>query len=474
MMRFFLLGWSATVLMLAPAEAQIRKFPYEGLIESDDAYVRSGPGKQFYPTTQLKRGDRVKVFRHDPGGWYMVAPPAGSFSWIRAEYIQKTGPNRGLITENNVIVRVGSTFGDETRQVEQVRLSKNDQVEILEEKALATSNGPVRHYKITPPTGEYRWVSGKYVTPVDQIVRSQQDQNPFAIPSQAKKSLPTEATAQKLTAGTPNVFESSQKKSSDDAAIRRRGPDPAVLTAQRDQLDTLDRQFREMVNGRTSDWDFTALEQGYQQLQQAAALPAMAHQIDLRFAAIGRYRKIKTEYDELIKLTTETRQRDAQLMSIQREQSQPTPTPNTSTPERNEPLVPIPDPFATQPEQVPDPVELPGLELPSESASPAVPRQPQPTPAPAPPRAPQTRGPVPRFDGAGIVQRAAAAGTGTPAYVLVTPQGRVLAYLQPVQGLNLEPYVGKAMGIYGQRSFRQDLRVDMIIVRSLTPVRLAP
>lgn len=484
MMRVFLFGWSATVLMLAPAEAQIRKFPYEGLVESDEAYVRSGPGKQYYPTSQLKRGDRVTVHRHDPGGWYMVAPPAGSFSWIRAEYIQKSAPNRGLITENNVIVRVGSRFGDETRQVEQVRLSKNDQVEILEEKTLATSNGPVRHYKISPPVGEYRWISGKYITPVDQIVKTQQDQNPFEIPSQAKKSLPAEATnttVQKQTAGTPNVFESPQKKSPDDVAIRRRGPDPAVMAAQREQLDALDRQFREMVNGRTSDWNFTALEQGYQQLQEEAALPALARQIDLRFAAIGRYRKIKQEYDELIKITTETRQRDAQLMSIQREQAQPTPAPTSPTPEESEELAPIPDPFASTPESVPEPVELPGLEVPSQTPVPTAPQQPQPQPRPQPqvqptppPTPPQNRRPIPRFDGAGIVQRAAAAGTGAPAYVLVTPQGRVLAYLQPVQGLNLEPYVGKAMGIYGQRSYRRDLRVDMIIVRSLTPVRLAP
>ncbi|MCA9068315.1 MAG: hypothetical protein KDA84_05300, partial [Planctomycetaceae bacterium] len=439
------------------------------------AYVRSGPGKQFYPTAQLKRGERVTVHRHDPGGWYMIAPPAGSFSWIRAEYITKTSADRGLITENNVIVRVGSTFGDDTRQVEQVRLAKNDQVQILEEKTLTTANGPVRHYKISPPTGEYRWVSGKYVTPVDQIVKNQQDQNPFAIPSTAKQSLPTEATnttAQKQTGTAPNVFESPQKKSPNDVAIRRRGPDPTVLTAQRQQLEVLDTQFREMVNGRTSDWNFTSLEQGYQQLQQQAALPALAHQIDLRFAAIGRYRKIKTEYDDLIKLTTETRQRDAQLMSIQREQVQPTP-PNSPSPAENEPLVPIPDPFATTPAQVPEPVELPGLEIPTQTPVPPVapPSQSQPTPPSTPP---QNSRSIPRFDGAGIVQRAAAAGTGTPAYVLITPQGRVLAYLQPVQGLNLEPYVGKAMGIYGQRGYRQDLRVDQIIVRSLTPVRLAP
>lgn len=461
MMRLFLFGWSLTLMLLTPASAQIRKFPYEALIESDAAYARSGPGNQFYPTARLNRGTKVTVHRHDPGGWYMIAPLPGSFSWVRAEYVQKSAPNRGIITEKNVVVRVGSSFGDDTREVEQVRLSKNDQVEILEEKTLSTPTGPMKHFKIAPPTGEYRWVSGKFVTPVNQIVREQQDQNPFAVPSQAKQSPPPEANNSVAQNGPafspPNALESTRNKPSEDLAIRRSGPDPAVLASQRQRLEELDAKFREMVNGRAQEWSFTPLEQGYLQLQQEAALPALAGQIDLRVAAIHRYRKIKEEYDELVKLTTETRQRDAQLMSIQQEQRRPTPTP---VPEEEGPLVPQPDPFAQTPGGASQPVQLPGVE-PIEQ-DPAPPRQPLPTPA------------APRFDGAGIVQRAAAAGTGAPAYVLITPQGRVLAYLQPTNGLNLESYLGKAMGIYGERSHRPELRTDLIIVRSLTPVRLAP
>ena len=77
MLRFLLFGGSVLGLMLSPLTAQIRKFPYEGLVESEAAYVRSGPGKQYYPTGQLGRGARVTVHRHDPGGWYMIAPPPG-------------------------------------------------------------------------------------------------------------------------------------------------------------------------------------------------------------------------------------------------------------------------------------------------------------------------------------------------------------------------------------------------------------
>lgn len=471
MMRFFLFGWSVMMLSLTPAWAQIRKFPYEGLVESEGAYARSGPGNQFYPTSRLDRGAKITVYRHDPGGWYMIAPPKGSYSWVRSEYVKKIAPNRGMISENNVVVRVGSSFDEQTREVEQVRLSKNDQVEILEEKTLSTPAGPVAHMKIVPPTGEYRWVSGKYITPVNQIVRQQQDKNPFETPSQLKEAPPAEANniaQQGPTIETgPELMEPTRNQPTGDAAVRQTGPDPAVLIAQRQRLEELDTQFREMVNGRTDDWSFTPLEQGYRQLQQEAALPALAGQIDLRMAAINRYRKIKSEYDELMQLAAETKARDAQLMSLQK---QPGVSP---APSENEPLVPEPDPFVQQ-GPVPEPAELPGVEPLDLNPGNVQPRQPGPQfqPQPAPPaRTPQN---PPKFDGAGIVQRAAAAGTGAPAYVLITPKGRVLAYLQPTNGLNLEPYIGKAMGIYGQRGYRADLRTDLIIVRALTPVRLAP
>jgi hypothetical protein len=466
MMRDFLLGWSVMMFFVAPLSAQIRKFPYEGLVEADGAYARSGPGNQFYPTSRLDRGTKILVHRHDPGGWYMIAPPKGSFSWVRAEYVKKTSANRGLVTENNVIVRVGSGFDEETREVEQVRLSKNDQVEILEEKTLSTPTGPIPHLKIVPPTGEYRWVSGKYVTAVDQIVRTQQDKNPFDTPSQLKQ--PTPVDANNIAQNPPGIepgpggLESTLNKPTGDEAIRHTGPDPAVLLLQRQRLEELDVKFREMVNGRTQDWSFAPLEQGYRQLQEEAALPALAGQIDLRMAAINRYQKIKTEYDALMRLTADTRERDAQLMSMPGKQPVPIPRP-----QENEPLTPEPDPFAQQQGPVPDPVELPGVEPLDVNPGTAQPQS-RPAPAAMTPQAP------PKFDGAGIVQRAAAAGTGTPSYVLITPKGRVLAYLQPTSGLNLEPYVGKSMGIYGQRTYRPDLRTDLIVVRSLTPVRLAP
>jgi hypothetical protein len=92
-------------------------------------------------------------------------------------------------------------------------------------------------------------------------------------------------------------------------------------------------------------------------------------------------------------------------------------------------------------------------------------------PALAPPR--QVRPPgSPPLDGAGIVQRAAATSPNGPRHVLLAPNGRILAYLQPDRGINLDAYVGRQMGIMGLRTYRSELQADLIIVRGMIPVRL--
>lgn len=80
----------------------------------------------------------------------------------------------------------------------------------------------------------------------------------------------------------------------------------------------------------------------------------------------------------------------------------------------------------------------------------------------------------PRFDGAGIIDRAALTRRGAPRYVLLNASGRVLAYLVPSPGVNLEPWVGRAAGVDGPRAPNAELKADLITVNRLTPVRLTP
>ncbi len=480
-----------------------QKFPYVAIVRVDGAYVRSGPGKSYYPTERLARGTKVTIHRHDPGGWFMTAPPPGSFSWIRAEYVRQTGPKTGQVTADNIVVRVGSSFGDETRNVEQVRLSKGDAVNILERKTVKSEQGSLELFKIQPPKGEYRWIAGQDVSAANEIVRNQQDSNPFMTPSNAKRE-PTEPGSQPdrvasspdrlmprdTNAGPASVGEpfATETLDSPDGGIRRNGPDLQEKLAQKAELQRLDDEFRNMVDRPTKDWQFDQLAESYRLLQEHAVLPAIASQIELRFEALKRYEEIKSEYDNLMKLTSETRKRDAELLSLQNK-SEPAPPLSEAIPTLEmKPESPTNangsrDPFAQPPSDPAPPQAKPTTKpdlqgwIPSGSADEKADR---PTPPPSPPSSRPVPGPAPnpndapQFDGAGIIQRTPPVLQNFPRHVLITPKGRVLAYLQAAPGTNLDQYVGHAYGLNGKRFYRDDLRADLLIVEKLTPVRLAP
>lgn len=399
-----------------------KKFPYEAAIDVAEELVRSGPGQKFYPTSKLRRGDRVTVHRHDPGGWVMITPPDGSFSWIQADYVKQKGETTGVVTENKVIVRVGSQFNDE-RDWYQRELSKGNPVEILGEKTFETDRGPVQMLKIKPPPHEYRWIMGKALLPTDTPVQKPLQRADVVETSPPKIKSPLESEGDPFADGpvlTPQVKDQPAKPRQEATNVtestRQTGPETGELEALRAKLSAVDKEFHDMIEADPTTWDLHRLEQQYQQLNELTDLPAFKKQVKQRLDAVERYTKVKSEYEEFVRVTTETKQRDAQLLSLK---NQPANTPS-----------------------------------------------PSPTPPPQPQAAPQ------KFDGAGIIQRSASSIRGAPGYVLVAPNGRLLAYLQGAPGVDLAGYVGKSMGIVGQRSFRQELHAELIVVRSLTPVRL--
>jgi hypothetical protein len=139
-----------------------QKFPYPAYVNAPDVYVRSGPGENYYPVGKLDHGERVEIYRHDPGGWYAIRPPAGSFSWVSAEFVEPRQGNIGVVTGDHVVARVGSSFS-ETRDVIQVRLDRGEEVEILEAHEFNSGPAAQTWYKVAPPAGEFRWISGRYV-----------------------------------------------------------------------------------------------------------------------------------------------------------------------------------------------------------------------------------------------------------------------------------------------------------------------
>lgn len=142
--------------------AERQKTPYKAYVVSDGVYVRSGPGKNYYPTMKLPLGAEVEVYRHDPGGWYAIKPPEESFTWVAARYVEVDEDGLGTIKGEQVAARVGSTFSD-IRDVIQVRMYEGEVVEILGEKQFTGTSEAGKWYRIAPPSGEFRWVFGRLV-----------------------------------------------------------------------------------------------------------------------------------------------------------------------------------------------------------------------------------------------------------------------------------------------------------------------
>lgn len=150
----------AAVEGAAPEEIETPPFPYDAVITSDDVYIRSGPGTNFYHCGKFKKGDRVKVVAKQ-FSWSRIVPPAGSFSWISMQYVKidAANPAAGTVTGDNVRVYAGSDFVKPLYSTTlQDKLSTGAKVKLLGEQL-------DEYYKIAPPPGAYLWVSTNFTKP---------------------------------------------------------------------------------------------------------------------------------------------------------------------------------------------------------------------------------------------------------------------------------------------------------------------
>ncbi len=145
-------------------------FPLKAYVAADNAEVRSGPGEDFYPTDKLKKGEEVEVYKRDARGWCGIRPPERSFSWVSGRVLKFEEGNVAIVKEDDVASRVGSSISN-VRDVIQVRMHKGEAVEILDPKESPGGKSQV-WYKIAPPSGEFRWISEKYLSkerPLDDL-----------------------------------------------------------------------------------------------------------------------------------------------------------------------------------------------------------------------------------------------------------------------------------------------------------------
>ena len=145
--------------------------PMAAEVGVDMAYLRAGPGDDFYPTERLALGRALEVWAIDTTGWCAVRPVEGSFSWVRAADIDdeadldpvarspagEAGAGVGVVVADGAVARVGSQLND-LRHVAQVRLEAGERVRVLDRARIDRGRHAGLWARIEPPAGEFRWV----------------------------------------------------------------------------------------------------------------------------------------------------------------------------------------------------------------------------------------------------------------------------------------------------------------------------
>ncbi len=265
-----------------------QSFPYKAYVAVDDVYVRSGPGQNYYPTDKLKRGQEVEVYRHDPGGWCAIRPVDGSFTWVAGRYLKPTDHHLAVVTEDGVSARVGSRFSN-IREVVQVRLQKGEVVEVLDPPPRGA--GENTWLKIAPPSGEFRWVSAKYLDANDPR-------------DGVRKAPPGERHADRQ--GAP---EGAATTSADvGESLRTRSTKPRSLTAEEFQaeLERIELDLSAMVIEEPTAWSFDSLRQRTNQLLDGAQTAVERGRARLLANKIARFDDIKQRQDAVSAMRRET------------------------------------------------------------------------------------------------------------------------------------------------------------------------
>ena len=265
-MRWLVAAFLGCFFMASVVQAE-QTFPYKAFVTSDDVYVRSGPGDSYYPTDKLKVGQEVEVYRHDPGGWYAIRPPEGSFSWVHGRYLKLGQDHLATLTEDRIAARVGSRFSD-VRDSIQVRLQKGETVEVLEAKRTGPANANASNtwYKIAPPSGEFRWVSARFVDPDYSADGLRRTRSPSGVPTDA-------------TSGSGS-------------------PPPRQATSEQFQaaIDDMELELSTMVVEEPSVWDFGELQQRAQSYFDQANTALERGRARMMLSKIARFEDIRQRY----------------------------------------------------------------------------------------------------------------------------------------------------------------------------------
>lgn len=393
------IAWAVAVAAV-PQTASIlsaESFPYKAEVVGEDVYIRSGPGKHYYPTRMVDAGTEVEVYRHDPGGWCAIRPLKGAFSWVSARYLRVGDDGLGEVQAARVASRVGSRLGSQ-REVVQVRLEENEVVKVLETVASQQGQPTVDWYKIAPPSGEFRWIH-------QSMLERSSGRPTGAVPTPAKRTEAQDPPPQLLPGAVvdkPEEPETYRSPMIEELGDMRHAASEASTVAENreaenpfeEEIQELQRSFSTILLRDPEHWEFDLLNDRAHGLMQAARTALERGKTQQILDAIHRAEQLRARFLE------------------------------TYRPER----------------------------LLAEGDRVRIPSDPVPSPGRATP-ASYVAEEDDRFDAHGRLGRFRNPPENFPPYALVNQKREIVCYLSPAAGVNLEPYVNQEIGVSGVRGF---------------------
>ncbi len=266
------------------ADALAVDFPYLAYVNSADVYVRSGPGRDYYPTDKLAKGAAVEIYRHDPGGWYAIRPPRQSYSWVSKRHLDTLDDGIAAVNSDRVVARVGSAFSD-VREVIQVRLDKGEKVELLNPPS---PDSP--WCKIAPPAGEFRWVFSKYVDrqmPAD-LAEDEHDASGTERFSGNRESRSAQDV--RLASGSEIEPATAEGRMLNARNASRSFSGEAEMER---ELNRIDLELSAMVSGEISEWSFADLQRRAESVLGQSQTPVERGRARILVNKLARFDDIK-------------------------------------------------------------------------------------------------------------------------------------------------------------------------------------
>ena len=491
------LAWLACCATATRAEQQ---FPYVAYIANDGAYVRSGPGQRHYPTGQLQQGYAVHVYRHDGKGWCAIRPPEESFSWVAAHEVRTLNESLAEVVSERAVARVGSRLSP-TRSAVQVMIPLGEKVAIVPSQP----NDDPRWLRIKAPAGEFRWVAAEHLSlrPPMEVppqpnstskwtqatnVSEQPQSHPSAITNAfshlqvtTSNSLPiapngvsyarpaatplppqTYPNAIEVIAGSPAAAQLAQYQATQEAVTipspstaqpllghpgvpqtplpRVHLPDAPAKAVVSETVDELEILLSQTVAQSHENWRLDSLRAEVE-LQMRTTTSA-AERVQLRdlHGRILQFQRLQMEHQ--VPFATPLPKQDSVAQTTAE-------VPTTAEPESElEPVDQLQRVVANVRKRVESDLRR-DARPPSHSSNESTNN---------------------RFDAIGKLKPVVSKREHAPPFALVDEKGKVVSFVTPTPDLNLQPYVGRRIGIHGNRGYMPEYHRAHITAGRVLPV----